>query len=368
MPNDSNRLGQGADGSFFAELLAGIRPAGAVGLPRALASPLPGSQNDPYSAIASALESARRRSGWNERFEHWERPASISETGTIERADAIVSDIVANNGWLTGQRVTVARQGSYHNNTNVRTEADIDIRVVHPTVLVEYSSNVIDPVGWQSAAYLPPALNNNQIFAGLRTNLAMDFRRRFGDVNVEVGNKAIRIKGVTGSRAEIDVVPAVPLHFVSWSDAGGNFNTLEGVAILGRDGLWTWNFPEQHATKGRTKRVRTAHRFKKVVRVFKRLRADMAERGLLHVKVPSFLVECLVYAVEDAYFLVESDDRYERVKRVAHRMHAMVSDPQIAARMLEINEIKLLFHEVQAWDYGDAVAFVNSVVMHLGDI
>jgi hypothetical protein len=339
--------------------------------PGGLAAPYPNALTDPLlMALAGVFPSdnARRRAEWNDRFLHWERPASVSEAGTIERADTLVSEVVAANSWLTGQGVAVRRQGSYHNNSNVRTEADIDLRVVHPSVKVEYAANVIDPAGWDRIAYRPASLTLEQIFTGLRAHLVTNFRRRFGENNVVVGNKAIRIKGVTGSRAEIDVVPAVPLHFVRWNDGLSNFQTLEGVAILGRDGGWTGNFPEQHAANGIGKRARTAHRFKKVVRIFKRMRADMTDRGLLRVKVPSFLVECLVHAVEDSYFLVDSDDRYDRVRRVALRMQAILLHRPTAANLHEINNLKWLFHDNQAWTYDDACTFVNAVVVHLGDV
>lgn len=365
MSGNSNRNWLGEGSPSLADILAQPQrqPSGlGAAYSNALTDPL-------LLALAGVIpsDSARRRAEWNDRFSHWERPASVSETGTIERADTLVSSVVAANTWLTAQGVKVFRQGSYHNNTNVRTEADIDLRVVHPSVKVEYAANVINPAGWDRVAYSPAPLTLEQIFTGLRTHLVTDFRRRFGENNVVVGNKAIRIRGVTGSRAEIDVVPAVPLHFVSWNDALLNFQTLEGVAILGRDGGWTGNFPEQHASSGIGKRARTAHRFKKVVRIFKRMRADMTDRDLLRVKIPSFLVECLVHGVEDSHFLVESDDRYDRVRRVALRMQAMLKHRPTAADLHEINNVKWLFHETQAWTYDDACTFANAMVAHLGD-
>ena len=104
-----------------------------------------------------------------------------------------------------------------------------------------------------------------------------------------------------------------------------------------------------------------------LVRIFKRLRADMSDRGLLQIKVPSFLVECLVYAVEDSYFLVDGDDRYGRVQRVARRMQQLVSDRDTAASLYEINAVKWLFHQDQAWSYDDALTFVNAAARFLGD-
>src|SRR5262249_41345042 len=65
--------------------------------------------------------------------------------------------------------------------------------------------------------------------------------------------------------------------------------------------------------------------------------------------LPSFLVECLVYRVEDDYFLVDADDRYDRLLRLVRRMHGQLNDPVWAATANEINEIKLLFGPHQPW-------------------
>ncbi|MFX7895040.1 hypothetical protein ABTK48_20195, partial [Acinetobacter baumannii] len=83
----------------------------------------------------------------------------------------------------------------------------------------------------------------------------------------------------TGSRAEVDVVPAIRLHHVTWLSDANRYQTLEGVAILSTADSWTLNFPEQHAANGRAKRARTGHQFKRVVRIFKRMQSDMLKTG-----------------------------------------------------------------------------------------
>ena len=209
-------------------------------------------------------------------------------------------------------------------------------------------------------------LTFGQIFTSMRAEMTSELARKFGAANIVPGKKAIRIKGITGSRAEVDLVPAVKLHYVEWYPHLNRYNVTEGVAIFSTESRWTLNFPEQHSANGVIKRGATSHRFKRIVRVFKRLRADMMERGLLAVKVPSFLVECLVYIVENEYFLVESDDGYDRVRRVALRMQELLNSPA-ATSLREINGIKLLFHSSEAWTLADARTFVNAVVIHLGD-
>lgn len=311
-------------------------------------------------------DSCRSRADWNGRFTHWERPASVTEEGTIERAQAHVIEAIANNRWLADQGVEILPQGSYHNSTNVRQEADIDLRAVHPNLKIDYDPLVVREYADRALGY-SDGLTVTEIFNGMREQLSADLSRAFGARNVTPGTKAFRIKGITGSRAEVDVVPVIRYNYVIWLADQNRYRALEGIAIYSTEGKWTLNFPEQHNANGIAKRTNTAHRFKRVVRIMKRLRSDMEDAGLLTVRVPSFLVECLVYRVEDAYFLVESDDRYDRVRRVARRIQELLSNRAAAERLCEINDIKLLFRPNQAWTYEDALTFANEVVAHLGN-
>jgi hypothetical protein len=307
---------------------------------------------------------ARTRAEWNNRFEHWERPATPTEEGTIERAHRNVRDVLSNSTWLVGQGVTLCQQGSYFNNTNVRLEADIDLRLVHPVVNIEYGEGVIPQYAYQALRYESVGMTFAQVFLGLRCNALPLLREKFGKENVEIGNKAIRIKGITGSRAEVDVVPAVRHHRVTWSSSLSRFETVEGIAILGKDGGWTINYPDQHRANGVTKRACTANRFKKIVRIFKRLRSDLPDSE--NLRVPSFLIECLVHSVEEEHFVVETDDRYGRVRRIAARMSSLVKNPFASYGLKEINGVKSLFGSHQGWTHADAVQFVDRVALHLG--
>jgi hypothetical protein len=164
------------------------------------------------------------------------------------------------------------------------------------------------------------------------------------------GNKAIRVNGVPGSRAPVDIVPCFQLHYVQWDSSRGQYLVIKGVAILARDGQLTINFPDQHHQNGIAKRARTQLRFKKNVRMLKRLRDELVEGGAIRAdEVPSFLVECLMYRVEDDYFLLESDDRYERLLRVVTRIHEQLNDASWVSAAREINGVKLLFGSHQGW-------------------
>jgi hypothetical protein len=77
------------------------------------------------------------------------------------------------------------------------------------------------------------------------------------------------------------------------------------------------------------------------------------------------LIECLTYTVEDNYFLVETDDRYDRANRILRRMWELLDSRPWTVRATEINGIKFLFHVAQPWTVDDAKGFVALALAQL---
>lgn len=362
-------LGSGANGLAKALGLQMDPPTslggGANGLARAL-----GIQVDPPAVgIAAALErSIRSRGEWNERFSHWERSESDSETQRIERARNMVQLALDQNLWLRGEGVRLVQQGSFTNRTNTRMESDIDLRVQHPDLKVTYAHGVDAGVASQVNGYIDTGRTYGAIRDRMRAEITSSLVGVFGRGAVDSdGSKAIRVNGLAGSRSEVDVVPCFTLHHVTSASYLGGTNRYLGAAIFGRDSTWTYNYPDQHIENGRAKRLRTGRQFKRVVRTVKRLQSDMVARGGFDRRVPSFLIECLVYAVEDEYFTVPDDDRYGRVQRVLNRISQRVGSALGAVWLYEINGIKPLFNAGQAWTQADAQNFLNAALRHLGN-
>lgn len=314
--------------------------------------------------VEAALARDRTRRSWNERLTHWERPASDHEEDKIQRAARMARALVARSPLLMAEGVTVEPQGSYFNNTNVRLEADMDLRIQMPGVKVHYGPGV-DPVAADGLfEYVDTGRSLNDVNMLVRNELARRARDMFGDGAVDdSGNKAIAVDGLSGSRADCDLVPAFTLSAVMAATDG--LYTVDGVAILSRDGGWTMNFPRQHHANGIDKRARTRHRFKRVVRMLKRLNYELAELGTGQ-RLPGFLIESLAYAVEDDFYLVESDDRYDRLCRVLNRLAALLSDSAWTEAATEINDIKFLFHPAQSWSVAMAQNFVAAAILRLG--
>lgn len=308
--------------------------------------------------VEAGKKQPRTRTGWNDRLAHWERPASDHEEAKIERAANIARNLIANSDILNAEQVVVRPQGSYFNNTNVRLEADMDLRV-QPTggLITRYAEDVDRAAADVDGGYTNLGRDGVDVVATIRDELARICRARFGWQNVNVGNKAVTVDGLDGSRADVDLVPALRFHWI-YNNPYGGFYTDEGVIIYGSDGRETINFPQQHNANGITKRANTRHRFKKVVRMLKQLNYELDAMGAISHRAPSFLVECLVYLVEDGYFLWENDDRLDRLRRVVGRCLDLLFDEEFTSKATEINGIKFLFHSSQAWTLLDAKSFI----------
>lgn len=315
-------------------------------------------------AVDRAIAQSRTRASWNDRLIHWERPPSDHEEAKIQRAANICAAIVNGSEILQAEGVSIRPQGSYFNNTNVRLEADMDLRVQHPSIITKYAVDVDRVTADAAGGYYNLGRTGPECATILRNELARKARERFGHPNVELGNKAVTIDGFDGGIADVDLVPALRLHWISNNGYGG-YHTTEGVIIYGGDGSETINFPDQHHANGITKRGATFHRFKKTVRMLKRLNYELAETEAISSRAPSFLVECLIYLVESHYFIWENDDRYGRLLRVVERALELVNDDAFADAATEVNEIKFLFHAAQAWSRLDAQNFLAAAALRL---
>lgn len=318
-----------------------------------------------YSVLESGLAVKRTRASWNDWLEKAERPASDSEEAKIERAATMARNIVVSNRWLSDIGAVVAPQGSYYNNTNVRKEADMDLRVELPQIRTLNISGNADASLWPSLGIVDSGMTFDALSARARGELTSDLISKFGRENVDASSKkAIKVAGLDGSRADCDIVPTFRLFMVE-QFPNGYISQIEGVSILGTDGSWTDNFPSQHYANGVRKRQETSHRFKRNVRMLKRINYELEAFEEIRTRLPSFFIECLVYRVENQFFLDENDDRWLRLRQILYRLHHLLSDDAWCGSATEINDIKFLFHLRQPWTRLDAQAFIVAAINRL---
>ena len=320
-----------------------------------------------YSLNKVLVANPRSRTFWNERLSYWELPASNSEEQQIQRAADMVRMALSSSNWLKNEGAIIKPQGSYHNNTNVRIESDMDLRLTHPCIKLVYANDVVIDVANTFLGIYAAGRSYSDIAKDMKHVLIFELTKQFGSNNIDsTGKKAIRIKKCHGSRADVDIVPCFNFKWVMWNATYGQYNVEDGIAILSDDGAWTCNFPDQHYTNGVIKRTQTSCRFKRNVRMLKKLKDELVFSNILQSKqVPSFLIESLTYAVDNVYFLNETDDRYGRLLRILYRMRELLSINSWVGNAKEINGIKYLFCPAQPWTVGDAQAFILESIKRL---
>ena len=295
------------------------------------------------------IASAVKRAYWNEQFASWQKPATDAEEDRIERAARMIRAAIDRSRTLAAYDLEVIAQGSYRNNTNVRLDSDMDICVCHQAQLRFHIQ--------AGAGVTPQELHISPLPEGtVETTFHMlknDLYAALGEIDhVNWGDKALTIRGLEGSRVVADVVPA--LRYVlarSGATLLGGARVDRGTCIRADTGAWIVNFPEQHYERGTEKNIRTGRRYKKTVRILKRLHDEIQFIG----SAPSFLIESLVYNCPDHIFAAA--DWYDTVNATLVHIRNMTADDAQAATLLEANEIKALFDAGQKWTRLDAWFF-----------
>lgn len=197
-----------------------------------------------------------------------------------------------------GRHIKIFVQGSYANNTNVRTESDVDIAVVREDVFkTEYRTSTAPPQTDADYGFVvvPPSSKN------FKDEVQECLEREFGN-DVERGNKSIKIHGNT-YRKDADAVPCQRYRDYRKDYTKNPANYVGGVVIYPDEGGRIINYPEQHIMNGRKKDISTNHSYKRMVRIMKKMRHLMSDAGINCAdEVSSFGLESLLWNVPDSEY------------------------------------------------------------------
>ncbi len=205
---------------------------------------------------------------------------------------------------LSSNSVEVYLQGSYKNDTNIRSDSDVDVVVQLNSVWGRDLSALPQE---QVDHYLRTHSTATYQWEHFRADVLKALRAHYGAAAVKQGNKAIKIVGASG-RLPADVVPAVQFrNYVYFFGPGPSAQLYhEGVRFHSAfDGRQIVNYPKLHYDNGVLKHSpqRTNGWYKPVVRIFKNMRTCLVDQGRLTRDVaPSYYLECLLYNVPDGLF------------------------------------------------------------------
>ena len=226
-----------------------------------------------------------RLSRWSD---HGPQQASI-------RTHEAIGNALDNHRWPHGMSYDFYLQGSYHSDTNLPGDSDVDVVLELKSVFRHDSSGLSrHEQDLLSSSFEAPAHSWN------------DFRREtlkalggsFGREMVGQGNKSVKLKGAS-HRLAADVV--VCMEYRSYTSYR---SYIQGIAFQAlQDKHWVVNFPKLHHDNGAEKGRRTRDRYKRTVRMFKSARNHLETTSQISSKLaPSYSLECLLYNAPDSAY------------------------------------------------------------------
>lgn len=288
-----------------------------------------------------------------EKLGGWTGPSSATEQEKQDRTERMIREAVKEHAAFDSCDLKVCAKGSYANNTNVKTDSDVDIAVQCRNVFYwdEAVKGTHKSTGSYTGIWTP---------SKLRSELEAALKAKFPGQVDSSGSTAFRIDSGS-ARVEADVVPCFDYRYYFSS---GNYR--EGTKVFKKDDSSLVNYPVQQLENGRAKNNRTKKCYKSAVRIMKRVENAMVI-GDFHREVPSFFVECLVYNCPDSVLLRPTwTDTIRGV--IIHIWNGLQGDEPAEEpdRWLEVNECKFLFSDAQAWSRADGRDFAKAAWNYLG--
>ncbi|WP_448247810.1 nucleotidyltransferase domain-containing protein [Thalassotalea agariperforans] len=273
-------------------------------------------------------------SKWEDKFKNWSTGPGKTEQERCENAINMIKSAINASEKLKSKSIKVFLQGSYRNKVNVQADSDVDVGIVCSDVFFgDYPKGYNrDSFGYVAASYT---------FNDFKNDIEEALIEKFGKAAVTRGSKAFDIKANT-YRVEADVAP-----FMDHRRFKADGSYITGVQQFSDDGKKVINWPEQHYENGVSKNTLTSRRYKRTVRVLKKLTNEMTANGVEDAKgIPGFLCECLMWNVPNHYF--SSASFYDVLRNVIIYLYEELGK-ESSDEWGEVSELKYLFGPNQKW-------------------
>jgi hypothetical protein len=280
----------------------------------------------------------------------WTGPSSDAEKDKQDRTERMIREAIDAHEPFDNCSLKVFAKGSYANNTNVRSDSDVDIAVKCTDVLYWKESEKGDrtPGKLYEGIWTP---------AKLRAELVTAMNTKFPGQVDSSGSTAIQINS-SSSRVDADAVPCFSYCYYM------KYGTRDGTKIFKTDGSSIVNYPVQQMENGTAKNKATGYAYKKGARLLKRIENVMAADGTFR-ELPSFFMECLAYNCPDHVFSLSTWT--ERLRTMLFYIwDNLQGDEPDEGRWLEVNECFFLFHTDQKWTREDGREFAKAAWNYFG--
>lgn len=302
-----------------------------------------------------ALPKTKRN--WESIFALWSQPPGVAEQERCERAEKAIKDAIKSNATLAMKSVRTFVQGSYCNHTNVRQDSDVDVCVLCNDSFFHDLSEGVTP---QQVEPIYPATYK---FTEYKNDVGRALINKFGHKNVSRGNKAFNINE-NSYRVDADAAPCFEYRLY-YINRFGCLDCYKGTAlVVDNTGRLATNFPQQQYENGIEKNKITGKRFKKAVRIIKKLSNEMESNGYASAKsMSSFLIESLVWNSDNSWFNSPSLEVMTR-DLLACLWHCTKEDAT-CKHWMEENNIKYLFHPTKKWTRANVHQFLQEAWLYI---
>jgi hypothetical protein len=309
---------------------------------------------------------------WELKLSRWAQGPGKVEAARCLNAQRVVSECLRDGGLLERYNAEVFVQGSYANRTNIPTESDVDICVVSRNPFI-----ATYPFGLtqQHYGHLPSAV----LFSTYRADVERALKARF-KAEVQRGNKCFSIRSNT-FRVDADVTASFQYReyrfkesatYDAFGTLGGSFGWRAplisdtedtdydaGCRFYSDFGEEITNWPQQHIRNGIIRNSETAKRYKRLVRIMKRIQVEATSTGKLASKLlPSYAIECAVYNVSASSLTATT--YYEAVRSTLLEIYQAATKPGFALHWVEANGRKRLFDSRQPWSQPTFATFASA--------
>lgn len=280
----------------------------------------------------------------------WTKPSSNTEKDKQDRTERMIREAIDSHAPFDSCSLKIFAKGSYANNTNVRTDSDVDIAV--ECIDVEYWDEVNQGVHTPGETY-----KGIWTPSKLRAELVTAMKAKFPNNVDDSGSTAIQINS-SSARVDADVVPCFSYCYYQENE------NRNGTKIFKKDGNSIVNYPIQQIENGTAKNNDTGHAYKKGARLLKRVENEMFKNGDFR-ELPSYFMECLAYNCPNHVF--SRLTWTERLRAMLlHIWDGLQGDEPNSNRWLEVNECFYLFHSDQKWTRVDGREFAKAAWNYLG--
>ncbi len=276
---------------------------------------------------------------------NWRYPASDTEETKLANAEKMVKEAIANSDELKSKSTEIFGQGSYSNDTNVKINSDIDINVcLKDTLFIHIpEGKKQEDFGYSDSDYK---------FSEYKDAVERALIKKFSRKDVVRNDKCITVLA-NSYRVEADVVPT--FKYNRHDDNGGK---AIGTKFITDEGCQVINYPLQHIENGKTKNSQTQRRFKRLTRIFKRLRYKMIDDKIsVNENITSFLIECLLWNVPNKIFN-DYETWTERLEQSIIFLYNNTKEDKDCKEWGEVSELLYLFNSNRKWSREDVNAFL----------